>query len=60
MSGALNSFGSLATFVVGGRKYRYHSLNAFAETARGEDGLVEAGRDPSLKMAAYLSQNFRR
>ncbi len=34
MSGALNSFGSLATLVVGGRKYRYHSLNAFAETAR--------------------------
>ncbi len=36
MSGALNSFGSLATLVVGGRKYRYHSLKAFAETARAD------------------------
>ncbi len=29
----MNSFGSLATLVVRGRKYRYHSLKAFAETS---------------------------
>jgi len=36
MGSVPNSFGSLATLVVRGRKYRYHSLNAFAETARAD------------------------
>lgn len=34
MEKALNSFDSLATLEVNGKKYRYHSLKAFAESAR--------------------------
>ena len=34
MGNALNSFGSLAILEVGDKKYRYHSLKAFAESAR--------------------------
>ncbi len=34
MENALNSFGSLATLAVDGKKYRYHSLQAFAKSAR--------------------------
>lgn len=33
MGSVLNSFGSLATLVVGDKKYQYHSLNAFAESS---------------------------
>ncbi len=36
MGSTLNSFGSLATLSVAGKKYRYHSLKAFAETARAD------------------------
>lgn len=34
MGGVLNSFGSLATLAVDGKKHRYHSLNAFADSVR--------------------------
>ncbi|HEX9024011.1 MAG TPA: aconitate hydratase AcnA, partial [Geobacteraceae bacterium] len=34
MGSALNSFDSLATLIIAGKEYRYHSLNLFAENAR--------------------------
>ena len=34
MGSVLNSFGSLATLTVGGKKYRYHSLKSFADSVR--------------------------
>ena len=39
MGSVLNSFGSLATLTVDGKKYRYHSLKSFADSNRGSNTL---------------------